>query len=94
MSQKNSMYMNPYVRLLHTARHAILHLVNPERIAGGSFPADKVVNRTGFRLDGLADQIATAKLLGYVTQLEWDSTTGITICFVKAPESPGYPLNV
>lgn len=77
---------NPYNTLLSRAQKFAYDVAMRPRKGNGYFPKGDFVR--GFRMDYVAKEIETAKLLGYDTVLE-NSDRGIEMVFVKRPpDSP------
>jgi hypothetical protein len=83
--------INPYARLLSEFRQFLSNVRYPERKRLWVYPKAKL--REGFRLDGLAERIAAADLLGYDTILT-STDEGLVVTFRKRPNESLLPWSL
>jgi hypothetical protein len=85
--------ISPYIRLQRELRMWASPILYPVRRTLFTIPADKVSNRSAYRLDDVAEQVKCAAILGYETHLTWDAERGLSIVAVtKRPNELPYEL--
>lgn len=80
--------VNPYSALLEEAQTFVRQATRPNKRVMFLYPKDKVVGRSTYRLDDLAERVAAADQLGYDVHLV-NKEDGLNVIYVKRlPPAP------